>query len=544
MIKVLQFVTSRYIFYTFPTILVMQKKATLTVILLSCLFSFSWAQHHPQCGTSLSTFQKIEKRLIENKTYLKKHPIATSRNAITYLPIKFHLVGEDDGSGRVEYGRVLDQLCLLNEVFLEFDIAFYIKDGFNEVNDSRMYSNQLSSFIRNRMRSHKDVRALNIWVLGEVTTGNDNGVILGVYDDDNDWVRITNDRAYFGLTGYTLPHEIGHFFSLLHPFYGWEIEPYNQELEGNPAPVRAPSFNVLNEFADGSNCEIAGDRICDTPADYWYSQYVDSRGDTVNNMNNFSCKYDRPMTDPKGERLTPDPSLIMGYFLDQCMDHFTPGQIELMQADLQSGSRSYLRSNYTPTGGPIIGSPALTAPINSATSENYNWVPLSWEAINDANAYLIEVSRVPGFSDNPLNYISSTNSFTVKDLEANKSYFWRVTPYNDNFTCAAPSDRGRFKTGLSTSISPIEKVSNWGVYPNPTTVEKGLVLSVETTATIKADVKVFSLTGQLLKEESDLLFSNGSTNTAININDLQAGMYFVYLENETGILNKKFVVNK
>lgn len=522
----------------------MQRKATLTVLLLSFLITFGWAQTHPNCGTSLSTFKKIEKRLIENQTYLKNHPIATDRNAITYLPIKFHLVGEDDGSGRVEYRRVLDQLCLLNEVFSEFDISFYIKDGFNEINDSGIYSNQLSAFVRNRMRSHKDVRALNIWVLGTVTTGNDNNFILGVYDDDNDWVRITNDISYFGLTGYTLPHEIGHFFSLLHPFYGWEVEPYNQDLEGNPAPIRAPSFNVLNEYADGSNCELAGDRICDTPADYWYAQYVDSRGDTVNNMDNFACKYDRPMTDPKGERLMPDPSLIMGYFLDNCMDHFTPGQIEVMQADLRSGSRAYLRTSNTPSEGVITASPVLRAPINSVISENYNWVPLSWDVTTNATGYLIEISRVPGFSDNPLSYISSTNSFTVKDLVSNKNYFWRVTPYNDNFTCAAPSDRGRFKTGLSTSISPIEKVSSWGVFPNPTTVEKGLVLSVETTAIIQANAKIFSLTGQLLKEESDLLFSNGTTHTAIDINELEVGMYFVYLENETGILNKKFVVNK
>lgn len=491
----------------------------------------------------MTTFKKLEQRLVANKTYLKNHPIAASRSAMTYIPIKFHLVGEDDGSGRVEYTRVLDQICLLNEVFQEFEISFYIKDGFNEVNDSDIYSNQTASFTKNRMKGQRDTKALDIWVLGEVTTGiNSNNTILGVYDSDNDWVRITNNRSYFGLTGYTLPHELGHFFSLLHPFYGWEIEPYDQTLEGKPAPRKAPSFDVLTEHADGSNCEIAGDFICDTPAEYWYPLYVDSRGDTVNNMDNFNCKYTRLMTDSKGERLSPDPSLIMGYFLDNCMDHFTPDQIDIMKADLQRSNRSYLRSNYTPTEGIIESSPRLLAPIDKAVTDNYNQVKLSWEAVANATMYAVELSRLPNFS-NPFNYISSTNSITLKELEAGKRYYWRIMPFNETYTCAAPSSREEFRTGLSTSTRTIDSVSDLEIFPNPTTSINGFVLSVQATASFVANMKVFSLTGQLLQQQNDISFAAGTTHMPIDINSLENGMYFIHIENEVGVMNRKFIVS-
>lgn len=522
----------------------MEKKATLTFFLILVGLVAGWTQVHPHCGTSLESFQKIEKRLITNKLYLKEHPVATSRSATTYIPVKFHLVAKSDGTGRADYNRVLDQLCLLNEVFQEFDISFYIKDGFNEVDDTGIYSNQIPSSVQSRMRRQKDFNALNIWVLGEVTTGNGNNIVLGVYDDQNDWVRVINDKTYFGINGYTLPHEIGHFFSLLHPFYGWEIAPYSQEMEGKPAPARAPHFDALTEHADGSNCEIAGDRICDTPADYWYSFYVNSSGDTINNLDNFSCKYDRPMTDPKGERLNPDPSLIMGYFLDQCMDHFTPDQIEIMQSDLAQSTRAYLRSDYTPSEGPITESPELLAPLNSEEIDSYNWVPLSWQHSENATGYLIEISTIPGFSNSPFNYISSTNSFTATDLEPSKNYFWRVTPYNDNFTCASPSSRGRFKTGLSTSTKNIETVNNWSIFPNPTTPDQGMTLSIEATSFFEADLKIYSITGQLLKEQRGISFAQGMNQEQVDIADISEGIYFLFLENETGVLNQKIVISK
>ncbi len=531
----------------------MEKKATLTFFLFLVGFVAGWAQLHPHCGTSLETFQKIEQRLIANKLALQQNPVANARSTTTYIPIKLHLVGNDDGTGRANYRNVLDQLCLLNEVFQEFDMSFYIKDGFNVVNDTRINSNQASFTIRNRMRSHKDENALNVWVLNEVTIGNEVNRILGIYDGDigfergdlgDDWVRVINSPTFFGRTGYTLLHEVGHFFNLLHPFFGWEINPYSQSMEGRPAPNRSPSFGVLTEHADGSNCEIAGDRICDTPADYYYSYYVDSRGDTINNLDNFACTYDRPMTDPKGERLNPDASLIMGYFLDNCMEHFTPQQVELMQMDLAQSHRSHIRSNYTPSEGPITASPELIAPIDNAVSDNYNWVSLSWQQTENATGYLIEISITPAFSDIPLNYISATTSITIQDLDPDRNYFWRVTPYNDNFTCAAPSSRGRFRTGLSTSTRTIETVNSWGVLPNPTTSAQGVTLSVDATSAFEADLKIYSVTGKLLQEKRGMSFVQGKTQDRINISSVPEGIYFLFLENESGVLNQKFVVSR
>ena len=41
----------------------------------------------------------------------------------------------------------------------------------------------------------------------------------------------------------------------------------------------------------------------------------------------------------------------------------------------------------------------------------------------------------------------------------------------------------------------------------------------------------------------NLSFTSGKSSTFVDIQSLPSGMYFVYLENETGILNKKIVVS-
>lgn len=86
-------------------------------------------------------------------------------------------------------------------------------------------------------------------------------------------------------SGDVLTHEMGHFFSLGHTFEGNGIE------------------NV-----DGSNCQTAGDGLCDTPAD----PFVD--GDPMSDYINGNCEFINTKQDANGEYYTPDVGNIMSYY--------------------------------------------------------------------------------------------------------------------------------------------------------------------------------------------------------------------------------------
>ena len=76
-------------------------------------------------------------RVIENKQALKDG-LAFTRETI-YVPIKFHLVADDDGLGRADIEDVLDQVCALNVEFEDTGFSFYIDNGLNLIDNSLVF---------------------------------------------------------------------------------------------------------------------------------------------------------------------------------------------------------------------------------------------------------------------------------------------------------------------------------------------------------------------------------------------------------------------
>ena len=95
--------------------------------------------------------------------------------------------------------------------------------------------------------------------------------------------------------GSTLAHELGHSFSLLHTH----------------------STSNGDEHANGSNCSIAGDLLCDTPADPKLS----------NDLVNTSCEYIGTELDNQQNPYNPDPENIMSYSRKSCRVNFSPKQL-------------------------------------------------------------------------------------------------------------------------------------------------------------------------------------------------------------------------
>ena len=525
----------------------MFKKLTLLFVFIvtTSVSSFLNAQMLHECGTSAKDLELIQQRLIANKKSLySRNSTAASRSRETsYIPLKFHLVGRDNGTLRVESSKVFDQLCSMNETFEGSGIQFYIKDGFNYVNNSQIFDNGGNSTSLGTlgiMESVRDDDAVDIFIIRDAQdpTRTNVGFTLGVYFSNRDWIVVEQTEIRSG--GMTLPHEIGHFFSLPHPFRGWDGEPYDPNIHGSPAPQFSPGRDfqgnlIPTEMVDGSNCETAGDMICDTRADYLYFSMID----------NFNCVYREPLVDPSGDTLNVDSELIMSYFLDRCMNKFSPMQVQLMLEDYESEGRAHLMNNDIVTSGAIADEPAaLLSPSNNITVSTSGLVDLEWTAVDGATEYYVELYS--GTSGNNLALTATVSTpNTAVPVEIGGSYRWRIKPINGVNYCAPYSELRTFRTDLASSVSEVNSLESWTILPNPLLKNTSFVtVSLLANEAFNATVKVTDLSGGVIENLSNKDFNLGLNTVQIPLRNLGSGIYIVSIETELGISHQKLIVQQ
>jgi hypothetical protein len=288
------------------------------------------------------------------------------------------------------------------------------------------------------------------------------------------------------------------------------------------------------------NCDVAGDRLCDTPADI-------NLGLGWNN-----CNYNGPAKDPLCVAFDPDETNMMGYF-DACESTFSPMQKAMIRTDLLSNAkRAYLRPNVTPQLTPITTLPALTAPANGTTTTFSNSVRLDWADVPGATAYLVEVSKFNNFSaDIAKRAVVFTSQFDLWEKTIpgflisgqSVSVYWRVTPFGNLNVCSAPSATGNFSTGTTVGVPEIEHVSGFTVAPNPVGAGQSLNIQLYTAEKFDAQVKIYNMTGQLLQNQA-MRFEIGQNSQPLNIGNWSKGIYLLTIESEKGVLNKKIVLNE
>lgn len=488
---------------------------------------------HPPCGVDHEAAQLITERLLENKAALEAGLII--ERDVTYVPVKFHLVGQANQAGRISPTKVLDQLCALNEDFAATDIQFYIKDGFNEIFNNAVFENH-SNTQNTIMEFEKDNNAINVFIPANANTGGGGiGTTLGYYSPFKDWLVIRKNDV--GNSETTMTHEFGHFFSLPHPFNGWDFEPWDVATHGSTVnQTMAPDNFTPVELADGSNCGSAGDFICDTPPNYNFG------------FGWSNCNFTTQVKDRNGDVIDPEERLFMSYFLNCSRDayFFSDDQVSLMQADLQSPQRNYIRSNHIPILDEITEVPQLSGPINSEIVESYNAVNLSWENVPGAQAYVLQISRLPTFSASLIVYdeVVYGTSKVVNSLLENTNYFWRVRPFSAYRTCTEPSETESFTTGSTVSTQDIEPLDLFAIAPNPISREAELQVSLKAHQAFTATLSVHALSGQTLTKWAGIQVQPGDNTFDVPTQNLAPGVYLIGLTSGQGRQFKRLVVTR
>lgn len=513
------------------------------ILLLTLLTFQGFAQ--VRCGTTFADQEQYTERLKANIEYAIKN--AGQSEAVTYIPVHFHLTADADGNGRANVRDVFNIMCTLNRDFEEHGIQFFMvphtTNGLIDfsISNNNVYNNQTNSFLM-KLRKHNN--ALNYYLVGTAMTNNQQpGGAAAYYTPANDWVVVDNDYSGFGES--TTSHETGHFFSLRHTFYGWESDAQDWENEppcfdpndpGWPcAPLISPG-GTPTEKSDGSNCSTAADLICDTPPDYNFGYCASG-----------CAAYNGPAKDPNCQSVDPMENNFMSYYFS-CADYeFTPGQEAAMKADIASSGRNFLDNTYTPPAFTITTPlDLLVSPANNEVINDDDTAVLTWNPVAGATWYYVELDITTTYSSPQLQFflVENSTSVTVTGLTPNKKYNWRVRPFNEYYVCASPRQRA-FTTGQVNTVDSIDELSSWTIVPNPANSGEVVSISIATTQAVnEISVSVFDAAGRQVYNQNSISLAPGQTNIALPGNRLSEGFYFVTLQQGDKKETKQLVITQ
>ncbi|VXD14762.1 T9SS type A sorting domain-containing protein [Marinoscillum sp. 108] len=277
------------------------------------------------------------------------HPDVRSGGRMADVPVQnvaisAHLIRRTDGTGGMTEQELNDAMDVLNDYYSHANLAFFLA-GITEIHNSEYFDFNTDDEVA--MGAKYDVaKTINIYFANSVGDSQ-GGSYCGYayFPGGPDRVLMDNSCA---VNGSTLPHEIGHYFTLYHT-HG------------------SSNSQLTDELVARVNCETAGDELCDTPADPQLG------GSNVN----ASCTYTGTSVDANNDLFTPDPRNIMSYSLKFCRDVFTDGQYSRMD-QAYDAYRSYLykkivSADFTQNLSEACAGTSITFYDRSLNATSWSW---------------------------------------------------------------------------------------------------------------------------------------------------------------------------
>lgn len=473
------------------------------LLALALLLTPAFAQKPARCGTdqvpgARDWFQEMmESRQIENYK---------TTGGYYYIPVQIHIVRETDGSGGIKKQDALMRICELNQRYDPTKFYFYLKNDIRIINNSTFYSHNFSQ--GNIMMFTNNVAgAVNIFFVND-PAGN-----CGYFSPSGGSVAIANSCA--GANETTITHELGHFFSLPHTFFGWE---------GGTTPASAEQERV-----NGSNCSTAADNFCDTPPDYEWDRW--------------NCSSPPTFTDLNGASFQPDGTLYMSYADDACTNRFSIEQNQAMEAKLLT--RSDLQPAVTP-GQQNLAMTQLVYPTSGMTGVSPNNTTFRWKAVAGATKYHLLVSTQPQFA-NPVvdEYVATDTFYTFPgNLAPQTQHIITVKPYNPFWLCTPYTTTALFTTDTLGAIGITKPMLNKGIsiYPNPVGQGTSVMMEFDNETPSAYTFTLIDLMGREVYVHS--VKDKASGRQVVPMPILDNGVYLARVETEISIYTQKLVVRQ
>lgn len=472
----------------------------------------AFAQQQKYCATPEEKVEWLKKYQANPQAYEKS-------DEVIFVPLTIHVVGDDNGVGFFGLERILKAFCTLNRDFEPANIRFYIEGDIRYISNSS-YADHTFSIGWQMMQAENISNTINCYIVEDPA-----GACGYAYYSAG--IALKKDCMSVG--DHTWAHEVGHYLSLPHTFYGWEGE-YIPE-DGAPAPNYISGTQV--ERVDGSNCSTAADGFCDTPPDYLSDRW-NCNEDGVSGL---------VQTDPNGETFQSDGSFFMSYADDACSNRFSEEQIQAMRANLNDDRPNLLYNQTDVPHMPEISQELISPIQEEVTGPPNEGVTLNWEPIENATHYLVQANPFPAFSYVYFEFITTETSITIDDFEEDRTYYWRVKPYSAYSSCIPFSGNEKFRTGMiSTNTNELTLSGQTiKIYPNPTRWNSEVTLEFNAYDNENIQVELFDGTGRLVLS-SNIDAVTGMNKQKISVADIPAGVYILNVSNEKESVTQKLII--
>lgn len=361
-------------------------------------------------------------------------PSRSVRSENYVFDIFVHVIRDSSGNGSNKETISLNMLNMLNEYYSQANISFYLKG--NEYIDSNSYNNFTVNLEANLFNENPHNDAIDIYVLSDKNYWNKGGLAQDVLSTA---CIIRND--YYNTP--VMAHEVGHCLGLYHTHHGTVEE--------------TGDSHQCAELVDGSNSDVCGDYIIDTPADpnIW-----------------DGCNYTGSKRDANGDLYNPDPTNIMSYAAPQCMSNFTAKQIEKMYLCIENSPVLQTTLHNELAGEKHFCTNGVYSIEGLANNETANWTVTKYYPSSTAD-------------DQPLSSQTTTYSGSSITLNASNQSAYYVIQATINGTTTLT------KTVTSYVPSPYVGTLAWettdGQFGVTTNMEHGNTLYVSGTKTLSLE---------------------------------------------------------
>ena len=408
------------------------------------------------CGTQWDS-QWAEEMLLKDRSYLD---LPRGTRATIYVPIHYHIVTKNDGTGGFPMTYLLQLHCELNERYVPSDIQF-IFDTFSTIKNTNLYAYASSSQAGDNatFNTYNTLNHCNVYLVDD-PAGNCGYTYRpqtgGIQKRGGIFVKASRtSTTCSGPGSTTLTHEMGHWLDLPHTFYGWEnIAAPNP---ANPAPAKPAAWSTTERVArtaPNMNCATSGDFLCGTPPDY-----ISSRWSNCNATSSFA-NY----KDPLNVAFTIEAANYMSYSSDICANKFSADQTNQMRnCFLTKADRIPYLSVPIPQYVDL-DSINYVAPLNGNKQPRNN-VNLVWNKVDKSELYhLIVIKGGTTLNNKPnfdilgnivldtmisdTSFLMNSNIFATTVNGSNAFYYWKARPMRKGNNCEDYGVVSNFKVAV------------------------------------------------------------------------------------------------
>lgn len=496
------------------------KNKFLFLLLALSVFGISLrAQQSPGCGTK--TTPEDDAIYLKTISEFRQKSEAKSLLAPRYIPVHYHIIRMDNGTGGIDVADVDAALEIVNMRYAPIEFHFFRCEEPNYIDDTDAFNGliQATDEIDDLVNDNLVANVVNIFFGPNIIDDDSVSTLCGFAR----FPWLTGNYLFMdnGCTtnGSTLSHELGHYFGLYHTHHS--------------SSTIDPEHVTRNSGDPCWNCETGGDLLCDTEAD---PELSDS---TVDDM---TCAYtggaSETCTDDTPSQVlpyNPDPANLMSYSRKDCRDFFSAGQyarmvdfyntVRMAQLDPTTCSNSpcYEGEIVLPMGGPSTVTSAKTARAENSITSTED----------------IEVFTSPGVTYKAGGYVLLDVGFSTADGAVFTAFI------EDCFVAPkpAPAQADSRSDGQASSGSSMDGMASGldlTVSPNPFSGEVKIGIALSEAGPVR--LRVFNALGEavavILPGAS---LESGASDMAWDGHQLQPGVYFLLLEQGGKSIHRKVV---